>query len=76
MSSSSCRTQRNSPAARAGLLAGDRIVEIMGQPISDGEGMVKIIYKSAGKPLALEVEAANRPSRDRTPLEPCPIEIS
>jgi regulator of sigma E protease len=48
------------PAARAGLLPGDRIVEINGTPIRDGAGMVGIIHKSAGKPLALRVQRGDR----------------
>ncbi len=45
-----------SPAARAGLQPNDKIVEINGTPITDGDKMVDMIHQSAGKPLALQVQ--------------------
>ena len=47
------------PAYKAGLRAGDRIVQINDTAVGDGEGMVSIIQKSAGKPLTLLVRRAD-----------------
>lgn len=44
------------PAAEAGLQRGDRIVAINGQPVADGETMVRTIHRNAGNPLRLTVE--------------------
>jgi len=45
-----------SPAGRAGLKAGDRIVQIGDTKVTDGAGMVDIIHNSAGKPLTLHIQ--------------------
>jgi regulator of sigma E protease len=42
-----------SPAAKAGLRIGDRIVSIDGQPMTDGAKLVKKIQGSAGIPITL-----------------------
>src|SRR5262249_54433129 len=39
------------PAARQGLKSGDRIIQIDGTSITDGEGMVKLIRSHAGQPI-------------------------
>jgi regulator of sigma E protease len=39
------------PAARAGLQAGDTIVSIDGKSIADGNALVELIHRSAGKSL-------------------------
>ena len=44
-----------SPAVRAGLLAGDQIVTIDGQKITDGMAMVNIIHASTGKVLHIAI---------------------
>ena len=46
----------NSPAQRAGLELGDRVVAIDGTPISDGNAMVDRIHASPGKPLHFSYE--------------------
>jgi regulator of sigma E protease len=46
----------NTPAARAGLLPGDRIVEIGGRPIRDGQAMFQTIERSAGQTLTVKVQ--------------------
>ncbi|MBI4382135.1 MAG: RIP metalloprotease RseP [candidate division NC10 bacterium] len=44
------------PAREAGLLRGDRIVAIEGQPIEKWEGLAKQIHQSPGRPVRLTVE--------------------
>ena len=46
----------NGPAARAGLLPGDRILRINDAPVKDGMAMVDVIHNSVGKPLSLQVQ--------------------
>ena len=46
----------NSPAARAGLRGGDRIVAIDGKRVDDAETVQRAIAESPGKPLALSIE--------------------
>ena len=53
----------DSPAAKAGLQAGDRIVSIAGQPISRFEDIQGIVSHSAGVSLALSI------SRDGKTIE-------
>jgi regulator of sigma E protease len=43
------------PAAQAGLRPGDEIVSIDGVAMTSGQQVVDTIYRSAGKPLTLEV---------------------
>lgn len=44
------------PAARAGLLPGDRITSIDGQPIKSWEAMSEAIAKSDGRPMEITVD--------------------
>ncbi|MGE9984622.1 RIP metalloprotease RseP [Desulfovibrio sp. SGI.169] len=46
----------NSPAARAGLRPGDRILSIDGQHVKSWEAMSDAIARSGGRPMRLEVE--------------------
>jgi regulator of sigma E protease len=48
----------NMPAARAGIHEGDTIVAAAGQPLVDGDQLVKAIQRSLGKPLQLSVDHA------------------
>jgi S1-C subfamily serine protease len=48
-----------SPAARAGIQAGDLIVEAAGTPITDGDGLVEVLA-SAGRYLRGEGRPRNR----------------
>jgi regulator of sigma E protease len=48
------------PAAAAGLQAGDRIVAIKGQRISTFDGLSRLIRGSKGKPITVTVERAGR----------------
>lgn len=50
------RVSPDKPASRAGLKAGDRIVQINDTPVTNGNEMIETIHGSAGKPLKLEVE--------------------
>lgn len=46
----------NSPAARAGLRPGDRILSVDGQTVESWEAMSDAIARSDGRPMRLEVE--------------------
>ena len=48
------------PAREAGLLRGDRIVGIEGQPIEKWEELAKQIHQSPGRPVRLTVEREGR----------------
>jgi regulator of sigma E protease len=50
--------EAGSPAERAGLTKGDRIVAVNGQPVTEWEELSKAIKESAGKPLQLQVRRA------------------
>jgi regulator of sigma E protease len=54
------RVADGSPAARAGLLAGDRIVGAGGQPINSARALIDRIRGSAERPLDLTVERDGR----------------
>jgi len=47
--------QANSPASEAGLQAGDRIVKVDGQPLSQWQAFVTQVRDNPGKSMALEV---------------------
>ncbi len=48
--------QPQSVASKIGLRAGDRIVQINGQPVKDGHRMVKLISANPGKRITLVVQ--------------------
>ncbi|KTW87686.1 sigma E protease regulator RseP, partial [Salmonella enterica] len=48
--------QANSAASKAGLQAGDRIVKVDGQPLTQWMKFVTFVRDNPGKPLALEIE--------------------
>ena len=50
----------NTPAQKAGLLKGDRIVGIQGSPIQQWDAMTDLIHKNPGKPLNLEIARGDR----------------
>ena len=52
--------QPNSPAAKAGLLAGDRIAEIGGRSLERFSELQQIVMQSPGKPLSFVVERQGR----------------
>jgi regulator of sigma E protease len=54
--------QPDSPAAAAGLLPGDRVVSVEGQPVESFEALQGIVRDRAGEPLAFDLE------RDGAPL--------
>ena len=58
------QVEAGSPAERAGLEKGDRVVEAGGTPVQDWTQLVATIQKSPGRPLPLVVERGGR----RVPL--------
>ena len=50
--------EAGSPAERAGLTKGDRIVAVNGQPVTEWEELSKAIKESGGKPLQLQIRRA------------------
>lgn len=52
--------EHDSPAARAGIQKGDRIVAVGGQPVEKWEELSTLIRKSEGKSLTLRFERENR----------------
>ena len=53
----------DTPAEKAGLMKGDRILEINGVPIDQWDQMTDIIHKNPEKTLSLKIK------RDKTPLQ-------
>jgi regulator of sigma E protease len=47
------RVQRNGPADRLGLVRGDRIVELAGEPVGSHMQVLEIVQRSAGQELAI-----------------------
>lgn len=50
----------DSPAAEAGLKAGDLILEINGQPVKTWEEMAELVRQSAGRPLRLLIKRGDK----------------
>jgi regulator of sigma E protease len=50
---------QNTPAEKAGLLKGDRIVSIEGNAVNQWDEMTDLIHKNPGKPLRLEITRGN-----------------
>lgn len=61
-----------SPAARAGLMPGDRILAIDGKALESWEAMSATIAASDGRPLRLEVLRPERPAEDTAPRAEAP----
>ncbi len=55
MSTQVSAVEKGSPAERAGIVKGDRIVAIDGKPITEWDELSKTIKASGGKPLRLEI---------------------
>ena len=53
--------QANSAAQKAGLQAGDRIVKVDGQPLTQWATFVTLVRDNPGTPLALEIERQGSP---------------
>jgi regulator of sigma E protease len=51
----------NTPAAEAGLQAGDRIVAVNGEPVKSAEQVTQLIRDHKGQPITLRVERNGRP---------------
>jgi len=61
-----------SPAAKAGLQAGDRIVSLNGKPVTGGGAMVNTIHGSLHKTLALTYVRGGTTQTARLATYPCP----
>ncbi|XLZ71222.1 RIP metalloprotease RseP [Massilia sp. SR12] len=57
------RMEEGGPARRAGLLKGDTILAVDGQPVDDARAFLKEVQRAPGRTLALSVQ------RDGKPLE-------
>lgn len=57
----------NSPAAKAGLRPGDRILSVNGQTVESWEAMSDAIARSDGRPMRLEVERVAPGAAVQTP---------
>ena len=55
MSTQVSGVEKGSPAERAGIAKGDRIVAIDGKPVKEWEELSKTIKASGGKPLNLQI---------------------
>ncbi|HTX54074.1 MAG TPA: RIP metalloprotease RseP [Candidatus Baltobacteraceae bacterium] len=44
------------PAQQAGLKAGDRVLAISGQPVTEWDQMAKVIHASPGKPIQITID--------------------
>lgn len=55
MSTQVSGVEKGSPAERAGIVKGDRIVAIDGKPVKEWEDLSKMIKASGGKPLNLQI---------------------
>lgn len=53
-------TMPDTPAAKAGLVKGDRIMEIDGVAINQWEEMTEVIHKNPGKPLRMTIQRAGK----------------
>lgn len=65
--------QTESPAARAGIVPGDRIEKIDGLEITSWDAMSKAIGESDGKPMRVEIL---RPSTDNSPDETVTVTLT
>lgn len=52
----------NGPAARAGILPGDRITAIDGKPVQSWDAMSEAIAKSEGRPIEITLDRPEKPA--------------
>ena len=50
------RVNPSGPAGRAGVLDGDRIVRVAGEPITSWDQLRSVVGKGAGDPIPVEIE--------------------
>jgi regulator of sigma E protease len=58
------------PAARAGLLKGDRVVRVNGQSVFAAVHAIEIVERDGAKPLVLEIEREKQPMKFEVTAEP------
>src|SRR5690606_31230910 len=56
----------DSPAARAGLRPGDRVLEIGGQPVTRWESVANILDRAQDQPVVMLVQALDQQPRELT----------
>jgi regulator of sigma E protease len=61
-----------SPADKAGMHVGDKIVAIDGQPVAGGDTLVKTIHESKGRPLTIVYSRGDVQTTARMSAVPCP----
>ena len=62
MSTQVSGVEKGSPAEKAGVAKGDRIVAIDGKPVAEWEALSQTIKGSQGKPLNLEIRRGRKRS--------------
>lgn len=58
--------EHDSPAARAGLLPGDRVISVEGQPVTRWESVANILDRAKDKPVMLLVQSLGGEPREVT----------
>ena len=71
------KTTKDLPAAKAGLLVGDRILSVNGQPMDTWADFSKTVKAGDGSPVTLEIQRSKKGSpttRSTIVIKPTPIE--
>ena len=67
--------QADSPAQRAGIRAGDRLMQIDGQPIEDVLALDEMLLQRIGQPLTVTIQRAGASTTDEVTIAPRDVVI-